>query len=145
MMNDNIGEKNELKKRLRVWAGVATLAGAGAVVGFLVAIMETDGPTFMARQLDPNTAIWLALATALVLIFGSWFYWRNIDEVERNSNIVGTASGGGTLILCYPPWFLLWKGGLVPEPSHVAMFLIVCVSGALVFLIKQYSRGSLLP
>jgi hypothetical protein len=140
MMNDNVGETKERRRRLKTWAVVGGLLISGAVAGFVTALLEGDGPSVFTRKLPMEMSIILAVSCSLIMAFGSWFYWRNIDEVERNSNVIASATSAGVLVLIYPPWFLLWKGGVVTEPSHTAMFLLLCATGSVIFLMKQYSR-----
>ena len=45
-----------------------------------------------------------------------------MDELERQNNYRAAAFAGTVYIVAYPVWFLLWKGGFVPEPIHWMLF-----------------------
>jgi hypothetical protein len=47
-----------------------------------------------------------------------------MDEVERQRSYKAGSLAGATLIVVYPVWFLLWKGGFVVEPIHWVLFVL---------------------
>jgi hypothetical protein len=82
------------------------------------------------RETSWNPAVSLLLTAIFLLsvIGGSLVLHGNTDEVERQSQYKAVSIGAGAYILLYPSWFMLWKGGHVPEPNHGVVFLVFWLS-----------------
>ena len=50
--------------------------------------------------------------------------------------------GASAFVVAYPAWFLLWKGGLLPEPHHLALFLIFYAGAFLGYCIRYILQRS---
>jgi cation transport ATPase len=75
----------------------------------------------------------------LVAVFASWrFACRVSDEVELRNNVGALAAGGTAYALVYPAWYFLWRGGLVPEPIHEALFVVAFLTTMTAYLWKRY-------
>jgi len=139
-MNDdrNIGEKRARAARNGRLSLYGALLVAGAGVGFLFGLYETNGTAWIAQGNIPGwLAIVLACITAIALIGGTIVAHRRVDEVERQHNLVSCAAAGGVLLVGYPIWYILWKGQLLSEPSHEAMFVTLY---AVVFFTYLYRK-----
>ena len=130
------GEGAEAARRRQFWTIVGVLFAAGGVVGFVSAL--AGNPT---SALSGPASSWLALAAAAVtgiaIIGGAWLLNRRIDELERADNMWGAAIGGNMLLVAYPVWFLLWKGGWVSEPGHDLMFAALFAVTMLAYLYRK--------
>ncbi len=122
-----IGEAREKMQSGRSKRTLWILAGIGMVVGFFSAMLEGDGEGF----LNGIPAAW-AIASAAIFIaaisIGSWFYYRQMDEVARYTNLWAAAVTVNLYLIAYPIWYVLWRGELVREPSHEVIFLFVYVA-----------------
>ena len=124
------GEAEEKRKRRFKIAVFGTLFAFGLVSGFFIGhsaegYEELFGPN---PVMPPAVAIGLCIAFALAIAVGALLMKKNMDELER-LNRYKAASLAGTSYLCtYIVWFFLWKGGVVPEPMHVVLFLVFLVS-----------------
>jgi uncharacterized membrane protein YozB (DUF420 family) len=139
MQDDRIGEKAERARRRQHWIMFAALAAAGGMVGFWLAMAEGEGESIMTRPVPPTIAAILAVITLLALTTGSWVYYKKTDEVDRHANIWATAFGGGIILILYPVWMILWKGGLVTEPTPFGLYVTIVVGSLVAYFWKKFS------
>jgi hypothetical protein len=68
----------------------------------------------------PALAVWLLIVPVI-----SWQWHRNIDEHETEAY----KSGGIAAIYLYlfltPAWWFAWRGGLVPAPATMVIYMLV--------------------
>lgn len=131
------GAAAERRQRRKWWTllGVALVAGFGTGLG--VALTE-EGGAFG----DGRIPEWLAIGAVAVylglMIVGTYVMKKVTDELEMHNNILGLAVGASALLLVYPPWLMLWRGGLVGEPGHGALFLVMFLPAMATYLWKKY-------
>jgi hypothetical protein len=127
------GERAEAARRRR--AAMLVAASAVAAVAMVVG-------TAIFKQGHGGIASGWAIAFVglyLLVMFGSWrFACRVSDEVELRSTVSALATGGTAYALVYPSWYFLWRGGLTPEPSHEALFVIAFVATMTAYLWKKF-------
>jgi hypothetical protein len=113
-------EKARGRNRMKI---IAALFVAGLIPGFYLGYVGDDGlPTPGAW---PPAAVIMIAATYLVAVtWGGWLLWRQLDEVQRHVYSQAASAAAGLYVLVYPVWYLLWMGGLVREPMHVALFVL---------------------
>lgn len=109
------------KRRINIVVG--TLFCVGLVSGFLVGFFEDEN----AGLASPNSIPpWLAMVSAIIFLlaatFGSWKLMKVSDELERTINTSATVMAGNVMLIGYPCWFVLWKGGIVTEPDAFWLF-----------------------
>jgi len=124
------GEAEERRKRRLKIAIVGSLFAIGMVSGFFVGhsakgFGELLGPD---PVMPPAVAIGLCLVFALAIAVGAVLMKKHADELERLNRYKAASLAGTVYLTTYMLWFFLWKGGLVPEPMHVVLFLIFLVS-----------------
>ncbi len=129
------GERRDAARRRKKWLIVAVLAVIGVVPGFYLgfqhgAAMAESRPVVWS----PTLAAALAGLYLVATIGGGLLLGRFIDEVERQRSYQAVSFAGAALMLVYPTWFLLWKGGFVPEPVHWMLFVLFWLSLALASL-----------
>lgn len=127
------GERAEAARKRR-----AGMLFAGSMV---VAVAMVVGTVIFKQghgQLAPGWSVAI-VGLYLLALFGSWrFACRVSDEVELRANVGALAAGGTVYALVYPSWYFLWRGGLVPEPSHEAVFAITFVAIMIAYIWKRY-------
>ena len=132
------GEEYERRQR-RGWfktLGASMVAGLATGLGYSLATIEDGG--LMTGRLPPWLAIAIAALYLAMILAGTVAMKRTTDELERHNNLYGLGMGASALMLFYPPWWMLWRGGLLPEPSHLILFLgLVAISTAF-YLWKKY-------
>lgn len=112
------------QRKRRINMVVGTLFAIGLVSGFLVGFFEDEQAGLVAANSIPP---WLAVLSAVLFLvattFGSWKLMQVSDELERTIHIKTTVMAGNVMLIGYPTWFILWKGGIVPEPDALWLFL----------------------
>lgn len=114
------GEARERARRRRkaaiLWGAFGIAAGAGAVLGRGDALLDP------AQRLSPAVAATLTAAFLVLAIAASVALMRQTDEFELADRRRAITAAAGAYVLGYPSWFLLWKGGFLPEPMHGLLF-----------------------
>jgi hypothetical protein len=114
---------------------VLLLCGAlGGVIG--MALTLGGGSPLDAFSNSPLPS-WLAILLAvpiLVLLPAVSVYWHRhaADEQEAAAYKLGALFGIYTYFIGAPAWWVLWRGGLLPAPDGIAIYLAtVTVTGAI--------------
>ncbi len=131
------GVERERRQRVQRLILFAALGLAGGIIGFTFAMYEDKQAVWASGAIPPGIAIVLALVTLIATVGGSWLYCRRMDEVELKDNLHGGAWAALVVMIGYPVWYLLWKGGLASEPSHIVMFLTLYGVTTAVYLYRK--------
>lgn len=131
------GERAENARSRKFWW---ILGGAGLLGGVLGGVHSVLTMGDFSQGLPAGWAIALAVAFSIGSAVVSIYFFRSIDELELRDNLVACTIGLYFYILVYPAWFLLWKGGLVVEPMHEALFF-----GTLIAMMAAYFWKKLRP
>lgn len=122
------------QRQKRINTVIGALFAVGLVSGFLVGFFEDDKAGLVAADSIPP---WLAISSAIVFVvavsFGSWKLMQVSDEHERVIHTKSTVVAGNVMLIGFPAWFTLWKGGLVPEPDALWLFMAGIIGSALAF------------
>jgi hypothetical protein len=133
---DKSGEAFERRQR-RGWykaLGASIVAGLATGLGYSLAVKDD----FFGGRLPPWFAIGVAALYLAMMVAGTVAVRRTTDELERHNNLWGLGMGASAVMLIYPPWWMLWRGGLVGEPSHTALFLLLVAISTFFYLWKKY-------
>jgi len=124
---------------------VLTIAMAvGAAIGFMLALSGGldggPGPISLSdAPLPPSVAVGLAAIVAIALPLLSYYWHRRVaDELEAAAYREGALMGLYTFWVGAPTWWLLWRGGLVPPPDGVVIYLVVTFVAGVVWLRAKY-------
>jgi hypothetical protein len=96
-------------------------------------------PPFLRGTLAPSTAVGLAVGFVSVMLLIAWLGRDLLDEHEISCSAYGQAAATGVVVLGYPIWYVLWKGGLMPEPSHVTMFATLLLVSWAGYAYRKYA------
>lgn len=116
------GEARHRARRRAVWTTLGLLAGLGFVTGLLTGFFEEE-------LLAPDRAVSPALAWAGVLALagavaaGSYYYYRQVDELELADNLWACLWGFYFYSLAFPAWWALEKLGAVSEPQDWTIYI----------------------
>jgi hypothetical protein len=111
------------------------LLGCGAIGGVLGVALTLGGGSPLDTFSDSPIPTWLALLLTvpiLVLLPAISFYWHRhvVDEQEEAAYKLGALLGIYTYFIAAPAWWLLWRGGLLPEPDGILIyFATITVTG----------------
>lgn len=133
------GERRDSARRRTRLAIIAALAVAGFIPGLYLGY--NDGAAFFENRpsvWSPTFSVGLAVLY-LVAVLGGGLLLRSVtDEVERQNGYKAASFAGMALMVVYPVWYLLWRGGFVAEPAHWMLFLIFWLSLALASLFYRF-------
>jgi hypothetical protein len=121
------GELLERRRRRRKLLIVGALAAVGGIGGGIVGGQEADRLFDLAHTWPPILCLVLALLLPVTVGIGKWILRGQVDEFERLAKLRATHVGASLFLIGYPIWFLLWKGGFVPEPQHVVIYAVMLV------------------
>ncbi|HEU0100150.1 MAG TPA: hypothetical protein VFQ67_15425 [Allosphingosinicella sp.] len=133
------GERRDLARRRKRWLILAAIAVLGGVPAFYAGFQ--DGAAMaQSRPLtwSPTLAAVLAGLYLVVMVGGGLLMHGVTDELERQRGYKAASVAGLTLMLVYPTWFLLWRGGFVAEPVHWMLFVLFWLSLALASLFYRF-------
>jgi hypothetical protein len=123
-------EREAATRRKRFWT-IGALFAAGLGTGFYVGHQEAEAVFDGGRFWSPAVALALAGIYLAALIGGSLVLNGVMDEHDRHRTYKAASLAGAVYLTVYPLWFLLWKGGFVPEPIHWLLFALFWLSLAL--------------
>jgi hypothetical protein len=129
------GERREAARQRRRWLVVGLLFACGMITGLYMGY--TDGAAFASKRgavWSPMVAAALAALYLAAILGGSLLMNGVMDEEEKARGYKSAAFAGSALIVVYPTWYLLWKGGFVGEPVHWVLFVLFWASLALASL-----------
>jgi hypothetical protein len=121
------GERREAARRRWRYLVTGALFTVGLVIGLLI---EEDAPSRSGWEWGwtPTTAVVVACVFLAAAGIGTIVYNRITDELERQRNYRAASLAGAVLLTGYPLWYILWKGGLAPEPMHTVLFFVFMAS-----------------
>ena len=141
------GEKVPRREKLNRNIIMAS-TGLGVVMGLATAAAGIDtsadsqAPSFSAFLEGP---IPLTVVIPLVVFWGVimpvvlWFWHtRAIDEQEAHAYKDGGYYAAYAFLMLTPLWWLLWRGGLLPEPNGFAIYMAFSLVWTIVWLWKKY-------
>ena len=132
-----VGERREAARMRQIWLLYAAI---GIVVFMAMRLIQRPLYDADTTALSPAVALGVAATYLVVTVVGSLIYFRRIDELARYNNYWSNTVGTYTVVCAYPAWYLLWRGGFVGEPSHEAMFIILCLTVSAAYLWRK-ARG----
>lgn len=130
--------REKLNQRITV---ACALLGGAIAIALMVASPTADGAPDVLS--DGAIAPWMAVLLSIIIGIGLpilSYYWhkRVIDEQEE------AAYRAGALIAIYafwyiaPVWWLLWRGGMLPAPNGVALYLMTTFVALVGWFWKKY-------
>lgn len=114
---DGTGIAMERRRRHRYWA--LLIAGLAVAIGFGIVARHFAGP---GGSIPPALAIALAAGLILMLVVGTWIYYRSVDELEWANNVIACFWGFNAFIIAFPVWLILHRGGLAPPPDTMIIY-----------------------
>jgi hypothetical protein len=117
------------KKYWNVWlAIVAISAPVGAVSAILLLRSGVPATSVFTAPIAPAVAIVLALLVTAVCIAAIALYHRAIDDHEERAYLWGSQLAYYFLIVAFPAWWLLERGGIVGAITTGTAFVAVLLS-----------------
>jgi len=83
----------------------------------------------------------LALGAAGLWLLGmpllTWLTRKNLDEVERGHMMIGESVGVQFLTVAAPVWWLGFRGGMLPQPDAMILFVAVLVVASIANMLRR--------
>lgn len=141
---ENMTRRETLNRNIIVACGLL-----GGLIGVSLAVIGIsrlpDSAELDLGSLLVTGPIPVAASLILVFVWGvimpviAWFWHtRAIDEQEASAYRDGGYYAAYTYLILTPVWWLLWRGGLVPEPNNVAIFMTFSLIWTAVWFWKKY-------
>ncbi|WP_353207349.1 hypothetical protein [Sphingorhabdus sp.] len=117
----------------------------GGIMGIGLPIMfEGGGSTeaitiFSNSPLPTNFALAFAFVLLVIVPAITWYWHRYaIDEMEESAYRDGSYYAAHAFLFLTPVWWLLWRGGLLPEPNGVAIYFVFSMVWTIVWFWKKH-------
>lgn len=134
------GENLHEVHRRRYWRYLAIVGLGGMPIGF--------GLGWAAGRYGDRQAFWdmspdwlviglLGIAIATIC-FGTWRFYRSIDEVELQDNLWANSISYGVYALLFPAWWVLGKAGMAREPNDWLIFVVALCAGLVGYLGRKW-------
>lgn len=131
--------RERLNRNIMIACGVM-----GGLIGLVLAI-TSDTLTADPLTVFSEAPLPLALAILLALFWGAvmpviaWFWHtRAIDEQEAHAYRDGGYYAAYAYLIAAPTWWFLWRGGILPEPNGIAIFIGFSLIWSSVWYWKKY-------
>jgi len=131
-MTKGPGERAEKSRNNRFWGLMAGFMLLGGVIGAGMVVMEHNSGVLPAA-----VAIAITVVLTLGVGGGTWYFLGSVDEVERRDNYVASTVGLNFYLILYANWYFLWKGAVVREPGHEAIFIATMIVMAAAYFWKK--------
>lgn len=116
----------------------------GGIIGLTLALSgNMDGisePNVLANgPISPVLAVILAVAIGIVMPAITYYWHKHVVDEQEDA-----AYRAGALIAIYafwfvaPVWWLLWRGGILPAPNGMALYLMTAFIALIVWSWKKY-------
>lgn len=129
--------KERLNRNILIASGV--LGGAMGVAAVLSADSVTMASVYSSAPLPPLVA-GAFVAVFLLVLPPLTLYWqkRAVDEQEIDAYKTGALVAVQLYMIAAPAWWFAWRGGFVPEPNGVVIYMLVTFTMLIVWLGKKY-------
>jgi hypothetical protein len=128
------GERAEHARSRTFWTVLAVCGALGGIVGGAMVIGTGNR---IGGDMTAGWAIAAALLYGVGVVAASWYFFRIIDEVELRDNLIAATVAVYFYTIVYPVWYLLWKGGLIVEPIHEAIFFATLIAMTIAYFWKK--------
>jgi hypothetical protein len=130
-----ITKKEKRNRQILLGCGVL-----GGVIGMVLVLGSPDSPAtiYDNSPIPAAMAIILAIIMAVLVPIISIIWHRNADEQEAYAYKEGALYAIYVYMIGAPTWWILWRGGLVPEPNGVIIYYATILTLGLVWLWKKY-------
>jgi hypothetical protein len=123
---------------------VGLLALFGGIAGFGVGL--SAGYTEGSGE-EPSAALRIIAAAGLLIgtaggIYGSWRFFRSVDEVEVADNLWGSLIGFYAYVFFFPTWWLLAWLGVAPETNEWIIFAVAMLSATAAYALRKWQARS---
>lgn len=140
--NEPLTKRERLNRNILLGCGIG-----GGIVGLTISLNSALTATpdsdaidlFVSSSIPPMVALLLAFIWVIIMPVIAWvWHKRAIDEQEASAYRDGGYYAAYAYLIGAPTWWMLWRGGLVPEPNGVAIFMLFTIIWSVVWYWKKY-------
>ena len=140
--NEPLTKRERLNRNILLGCGIG-----GGIVGLVISLNSalTASPDsdpidlFVSSSIPPMVALLLAFIWGIIMPVIAWvWHKRAIDEQEASAYRDEGYYAAYAYLIGAPTWWMLWRGGLVPEPNGVAIFMLFTIIWSVVWYWKKY-------
>lgn len=140
---DELTRRERLNRNIMIgcMALGAVMGGGLAATGNLDIADPASGALsiFDDGRMSAAAALLIVFLWAVIIPVVAWFWHtRAIDEQEASAYRDGGYYAAYAFLILAPVWWLLWRGGLLPEPNGVAIFMAFAFIWSAVWFWKKY-------
>lgn len=139
LSGERVPRREKLYNRILIGCGLL-----GGVIGLALAMTDNLGAEeaslFASGPISPILAIIVSAAFGIILP-AITIYWHKhvVDEQEEAAYRTGALIAIYAFWFIAPVWWLLWRGGMLPEPNGVALYLMTTFVALIIWFWKKYS------
>ncbi|MBL0923969.1 MAG: hypothetical protein IBJ12_05820 [Sphingomonadaceae bacterium] len=135
---DPLSRREKLNNRILVGSG-----SLGAIIAVILSLSGRAGDgrpdVFSNAPISEPVALLLAFTVGVLLPLVSWYWHKKvIDEQEEAAYRTGTLFAMYAFWIIAPVWWLLWRGGMLPAPDGVALYLMTTFIVVIIWFWKKY-------
>jgi hypothetical protein len=136
------GEKVTRREKVynRFLAGSFTFGGVTGLVFALTGSFDANETNLLATDaMSPMLAIIMSVAIG-VIVPAITLYWHKhaVDEQEEAAYRFGALIAIYAFWFIAPVWWLLWRGGILPEVNGIALYFMTTFVALIVWFWKKY-------
>lgn len=115
----------------------------GGVTGIVLALSgsfdSTEASLISNNAISPMLAIILSISIGII-VPAITFYWHKnvVDEQEEAAYRLGALIAMYAFWFIAPVWWLLWRGGMLPEVSGIILYFITMFVALIVWFWKKF-------
>ncbi len=147
-----LSRKEQLNRKIMIACGaLGGLIGITlAVIGLTRLKLDKDagmtenissgfGVVLNNGAISPIVALILSFIWLIIMPVISWYWWKNVvDEQEVSAYKDGALWSGTFYLFAAPAWWMLFKGGFLPEPNGIGLFSAFTLIWLIVWGWKKY-------
>lgn len=140
---DGLTRREKLNRNIMLACGL--LGGASGALLAATGNLDLADPAGGPFAMFGDGPLPMTVVVSLVFVWGvimpvvAWFWHtRAIDELEASAYRDGGYYAAYAYLIVAPIWWVLWRGGLLPEPNGVAIFFAFAFIWLAVWFQKKY-------
>lgn len=113
--------------------------GAGIALALTGSFDANETSLFATGAMSPMLAIIMAASIGLIMPAVTFYWHKNVvDEQEEAAYRFGALIAMYAFWFIAPVWWLLWRGGMLPEIDGIALYFITIFVTLIVWFWKKY-------
>lgn len=131
-----VGPTERKANTLIAWSILAAILGIGPLA--VVTVRSRDPLVLFSNGPVPLAVAAAAIVGWLVAVVLSLQWHRRVDEHEARTYEIGGLAGLYLYSVLAPAWWLGWRGGMLPAPDTMAIFVVVMLVWGIVWFWRRY-------